>query len=445
MKENISEILNLLDFICSYKLNGCVKTMLFGSVLIVLLLLLSRGKKRSCFGRCYCLLFVFAALLVGQSKIYYIGSMFKLSNWLNKIITPFLGQCYFTVMLLLLAILLLKQLAFRLFIRKRWTPIALRERLTLSGCHMDCGQRADKGRASFWGWYQRRIRVYEREEVTVAYSGGLLHPYIILPVLEEGRELEQAVMLKHELTHIRHGHIFWLNLVVLLRCYWWVNPLVYLWEWYFRRELECVCDELCLLDYGVERDVYAETMLYVASLCAAGKKRCNYEMAGTCFMKGRRPFYEMRYRIVSMCKTSSISEGMRRVHRNSSRGYFLVAGAVLLLLLVCSYPRYSIMREIALYDSQLNPVFFDDVAVHKAVNVSGREIVIEPELFCELLKEYQVEDEYVFLAYNQIMKVPGAGGGGEVAMISTKDYMDITYLAADTATARIQQFILKWI
>lgn len=445
MKDNINAIKNLLDFICSYKLTGCIKTMLFGSILIILLLLLSRGKNCSCFGRCYCLLLVFTALLVEQSKIFYIGSMFKLSNELNAVITPFLGKCYFTIMLVLLAILLMKQLWFRLYIRKHWKSIPLTEILPLSGLYVDSEQRAERGKRSFWRWYQSRILVYQRPEITAACSGGILHPYIVLPVLEEGREREQAVMLKHELTHIRHGHILWLTLVVLLRCYWWMNPLVYIWEWCFRRELECVCDELCLLDYGVEQGVYAETMLYVASQCVAGRKRHTYEAAGSCFIRGRRPFYEMRYRILSMARTSSLAMETKRIYRNNRRGYILVAGALLLLLLVCSYPRYSIMREVALYDSRLQPVFFDDKAVHRAVQISGREIVIEPEAFHELLERYQVEDEYVYLSYNQIMKVPGAGGGGEAAMVSTGDYTDITYLAADTTMTKVQRFILKWI
>ena len=62
-----------------------------------------------------------------------------------------------------------------------------------------------------------------------------------------------------------------------------------------------------------------------------------------------------------------------------------------------------------------------------------------------MLEQYQVTDEYIYLGYNQILKVPGAGGLGEVAMVSTRDYKDITYLSADTISAKIEKFILKWI
>ena len=71
--------------------------------------------------------------------------------------------------------------------------------------------------------------------------------------------------------------------------------------------------------------------------------------------------------------------------------------------------------------------------------------MIEPEPFRELLKEYQVTDEYVFLSYNQILKVPGAGGCGEVVMVSTSDYTDISYMSTDAFIGRVQEFILKWL
>lgn len=438
MIDIINAIGDMMDFICSYKLTGCVKTMLLGSLAIVVLLLFSRGKKRSSFGKCYCMLLVFAALLVEQSKLYYTGELFRLSNWLNAVITPFLGKCYFGVMLSLFAIIFVKQLWFRLFIRRHWKPVLFEELPVFAGERIE-----GKEKRTFWSWYQKRIRIYQQPEISAACSGGVFHPYIVLPVLEEGREMEQTVMLKHELTHIRHGHIFWLNLVVLLRCYWWVNPLVYIWEWHLRRELECVCDELCLMEYGIEQDVYAETMLFVASQCVARGKKYYYETAGTYFMKERRPFFELRYRIINM--TASKGRETERIHRNNRYGHILAAGVLIIFLMIGSYPRYTIMSEISLYDGRLKPVFFDDEAVHKAVQISGRDIVIEPETFRELLEQYQVTDEYIYLGYNQILKVPGAGGLGEVAMVSTRDYKDITYLSADTISAKIEKFILKWI
>lgn len=432
MIEIINAIKNMMDFICSYKLNGCAKTMLFGSVLIILLLLFSRGKKRSVFCRCYCLLLVFAALLVEQSRLYYTGEMFRLSNWLNKVITPFLGKCYFAVMCGLLAVIFLKQMWFCLFVRRHWSPVSLKELIPL------IDEEEQGGRTSrFWCRYQKRIRIYQQPEVTTAFSGGILHPYIILPAMEEGREREQAVMLKHELTHIRHGHIVLLNLVVLLRCYWWINPLVYVWEYCLRRELECVCDGLCLVEYGIKQGEYAEVMLFVASKCVV-RKKYRYKIAGSYFIKGKRPFYEMRYRIISMTRQFEWRLNTRRI-------YMAIAGVFIFVLLACSYPRYSYMKEIALYDSHLKPVFFDDVAVHKAVQISGSTIVIEPESFRELLKDYQVTDEYVYLCYNNIVKVPGAGGGGDVTRVSTSDFTDIIYLAGDTFTVRVERFILKWL
>ncbi len=69
-------------------------------------------------------------------------------------------------------------------------------------------------------------------------------------------------MLRHELEHIRLGHLWfkgWANMGVFL--YWW-DPLIWLGYKYFCRDLELACDAAVLKELEPEeRREYARTLV----------------------------------------------------------------------------------------------------------------------------------------------------------------------------------------
>ncbi len=96
---------------------------------------------------------------------------------------------------------------------------------------------------------------------------------------------QRALVLRHELEHIRLGHLWfkgWANMGVFL--YWW-DPLIWLGYKYFCRDLELACDAAVLKELEPEeRREYARTLVEMggpggacgARHCASGSaiQRC---------------------------------------------------------------------------------------------------------------------------------------------------------------------------
>ena len=54
-----------------------------------------------------------------------------------------------------------------------------------------------------------------------------------------------------------------------------------------------------------------------------------------------------------------------------------------------------------------------------------------------------IDKDYVYISFGGYMKIPGIGGGGNTGMVNTKDYDDIFYLADDSVSNDIMEFLLK--
>lgn len=70
---------------------------------------------------------------------------------------------------------------------------------------------------------------------------------------------------------------------------------------------------------------------------------------------------------------------------------------------------------------------------------------IDEERMDACLAPLEISGSHVYLSYDTIMKVPGAGGCGNTGMISLDDYSDILYLSADTWENRLMEFCLKYL
>ncbi len=110
-----------------------------------------------------------------------------------------------------------------------------------------------------------------------------------------------------------------------------------------------------------------------------------------------------------------------------------------------SYPRYTRMQELFLYDEGLRLICNDTPQLREAVQVVDGFLQIDPERLDACLKELEIEGEYVYLSFDTIMKVPGSGGCGNVGMIQPGNYEDIFYLRAETWENDLLEFCLKYL
>ena len=117
------------------------------------------------------------------------------------------------------------------------------------------------------------IPVYVSEKVGSPCLVGLLRPVIyVTPRCAENEELLRHV-LKHELTHYRHGDHIWSLVRCICLCVYWFDPLVWAAAYLSRRDCELACDEGAMkgLDEA-DRLAYGKTLLEVVSHAASPGK-----------------------------------------------------------------------------------------------------------------------------------------------------------------------------
>lgn len=92
---------------------------------------------------------------------------------------------------------------------------------------------------------------------------GALRPLLVLPGDFEQRFTpdQQVLILTHERMHLARGDTRLAALGALLVCVFWFNPLVYLALRLLRVDQEMACDAATLAATGVDRHLYATTLL----------------------------------------------------------------------------------------------------------------------------------------------------------------------------------------
>lgn len=436
MEAIIKALIEFSEFAATYELIKCIKTMMAGSVTALLLLWLHRTwKGKNSYLNICSMLLLFPMCLMGSSRLFYTGRLFFISNWLLEIIKPWMGKLYFAVA----GGLLLRHIFKNARLRRKIKRLPVLADTELKKQLIEKITR--ENRLPFFFWYLRRVEIYETKEAVSPFSGGFINPYVVVPVsMTEGFDRKElSLVLCHELLHIKSGHLWLLEAVLLLKIYWWVNPLIYLCEKALREELELACDESCLYYMRVPEEAYGNVILNTLYLMQG------ISAEGSLTFLKYNTFEELKWRLSHLWDVGK----KRHCYGKKVRQGVFISGTLALvtaaLVINFSYPRYTKLEEISLYDSQLTMVIFDSEKMNQAVQPKEGKITIEEELFQEILEEENVTGERVFVSYDTIMKVPGVGGGGNVAMISTKDFSDIMYLSAEGMADKVMMFLLKYV
>lgn len=463
----IYELLEVLRrfgiFVCQYGFSKCMRTAVCGLLVMLPLLVWHRCRREKSGGSgdmgFYSWFLLFPAAFTGMSKWFFQRWSIWLQNGFNMLgLTWVSGACLAVMMMLAGWWVARKELLFWK-IQKLYcwhSPNGIPHRGTEDW--RDCvGQVTGKDRWELARRYLGRVRVYISEEGISPFCGGIFRPYIVMPNLylepmgekidaggdqpcyEDWCLTEQGkVLLCHELLHLKSGHILWINLFALLRIYWWFNPLVYLCERRLQQDMEKACDEGCLYYTDVSEREYGRMLLAMTG----GQELMRPAGAAT-FLKDR-DYHSLKSRIGNL-RGKSERKQYRSIHRAVGLGYAFMLALGVLAVATTSYPRYTRMPELLLYDENLHLICNDSPQLRAAVQVVDGYLQIDAERMEDCLKDLEIEGEYVYLSYGTIMKVPGAGGGGNVGMIALEDYEDIFYLRAETWENDFMEFCLKYL
>ncbi|MDE7063073.1 MAG: M56 family metallopeptidase [Lachnospiraceae bacterium] len=433
MNEWIRLFGGLVDFANVYWLQKCIRTMVCGMVLLPVILLVRQfNRGRNAHVNYYSILLLLPMVFMGMNKLYFLTDWVYITIYVNKFVRPIHGMVYFGIVFLLLGRFCVKELRLKRSVNR--LSLLEKDRTWNRAMHTV----TDGNRMGLAGRYLSRVRVYETQEEISPYSGGIVHPFVVIPcrLKREWADEQLYTVFCHELIHIRAGHILWMRLFDLLCIYWWINPLVYLCRRMLREDMELVCDGTCIHEFGICRTQYGGLLLHMIELLQGVRRE------GTLSFFRQNDFRELKGRILCLDRTCT-----RKRFRQSRRLVSVLFGVGLVLgcgvIMATSYPRYTRMKEISLYTEDLRMLAYDSPELREAVRVVDGRLEIDEGKFREVLTEQQVEDEYVYVAFDTIMKVPGSGGCGNVGMVSTGDVSDIFYLNSYTLENRVLEFILK--
>ena len=95
------------------------------------------------------------------------------------------------------------------------------------------------------------IEIFQTARVKTPCTVGWIHPNIFIPK-KEYTVKEKEWLLRHEITHVRHGDTFWKSLALLICIFHWYNPLVYYLFQQYSVMCEYYCDAECMQDSNTE-------------------------------------------------------------------------------------------------------------------------------------------------------------------------------------------------
>lgn len=435
MVDKLEILCNFIIFICSYSTIQCIKTMLMGILILpVIWLIRLCNHGRSANVNFYGMLLILPMALTGMSRLFYQRHTWKITDMIYRFANTNVGCIYFAIALIILTLSIYKNVKL-----KRW--IAGLEPFSDTAL-MQRTMKKVLGNANtfFRKKYIERVRVYVTMQEISPFSGGIFRPYIVIPdtLFKESSDDERLMMLAHEYMHIKSGHIIWLTLFRLLWIYWWINPFMFLLNRRLYEAMEMACDEKCIWYINAEPYTYGSVLLTVAKNIQPKTVR------GVASLVSGNDYRRIKKRIFYIEKSVDKKSFFRK-QKLQNVAFMLVFAGIILGIHLSSYPKFTIMKETYIYDENLKLRVTDYEELKKAVEVKNGKLIINHEEFAELLERYNISGDYVYISFDTIIKIPGCGGGGNVGRVSTIDYDDVFYLAAETPENKFMTFVLKYI
>lgn len=421
MSDNIITMLKgIAKFTSVYCFSKCMKTLLCGLCLMPILLLIHRAiRKKRAILCCYLWTLLVPMAFMGMSKLFYQRYFVYVTAYLTKYTKAWHGYLYFGVMFALITVFIIKNIRFR---------------RTLKRMPQIYDTSVTKG----------RVKIYVSDIDASPFSGGIIRPYIVVPrdVWERLDQKSRDVVIRHELAHINLGHIVLLTAFRLLTYLWWINPLIYLCERMLKEDIEHACDEYTIAEADITKHAYGCVLIGLAEhFCK------NTNIAVASFIE-RNDFRALKERIQYI---SAGKADKNRVLLQKRVGIALALICVLLLsvgIAMTSYSRYTVLEEIYVYGEDMRQIACDTAAVNEAFRVENKKLYIDAEGFERFLREERVSDEYVYVSFGTVMKLPGYGGCGDVVLVDvagTGDTDDVIDLSSHTIENRLAEIFLKYI
>lgn len=241
------------------------------------------------------------------------------------------------------------------------------------------------------------------------FAIGLFHPDIVLPsaMQKELGEEELEVILLHERTHIRLGHLWLYLLWDLLQILLWPNVFFGICRKYFQEDLEEICDRVTIQRSG--RDAYAYGTLLLKSTQLLGSQASGVKR-GRMTAAFSEDFGNLRQR---MMQVAAYQPYPRAAAAASCMAGAAILAGMFLLIAQGSYPRYTEEEYLVIQEAFKAPVvILEQEEYAGALSWDDTYVSIRREGMDRLLEKYGVEGERFWLGFGGYSKIPKMSSGG---------------------------------
>lgn len=261
------------------------------------------------------------------------------------------------------------------------------------------------------------------------FTTGLLHPIVVVPkmMLSGLPEEELKVILMHESTHIRLGHLWYFLLWDILRILLWPNLFLHLCTRTFRSDMEDICDCVTMQRSSQSPFAYGSLLLKSMQMLKAGQESMELSAA----FAAEQGYSSIRRRMKQIADFKPYS---RRTARLTACGSGMMLLGLFVLVLGISYPRYTDFDDMTVYNVTGHIRLVEDCsALREVIQIDNGEVCIDRKGFERVLAERDIKEEMVLLYFGGFSKLPGVGGGGDAVLIDRTEESDelaIQYISA---------------
>ena len=267
-------------------------------------------------------------------------------------------------------------------------------------------------------------RVYVSPAPMSPFTTGLFNHKVVIPrlILERFSKPEISMILLHENTHIRLGHLWVFFLWELLCTLLWCNPFIWYCARYLKDDMEQICDRVTIQES--KGDHYSYGQLIIKSLTLL-----KIEAVSSATFSGENDYSDTKERLFCVGN-----------YHPYKRGYLIAVGIISAFTILClwigvkhvSYPAYSENMAISLVDQQGNTFTLEDSQMlRQAFCYDNGEVLIDKHNLFELLKQRELSLTSFYVVFGGYDKLPGIGGGGNLIYIelnsSTDNIIEVPY------------------
>lgn len=249
------------------------------------------------------------------------------------------------------------------------------------------------------------------EMAVTPFAAGLFYPEIIVPKVMAGHmgTGELKMILLHEKTHIRLGHLWCYLLWDVIRVLLWPNFFLSICMEELRKDLEDICDRVTIREGSIEACEYGKLLIGAIQMLQ------EETFGGTAAFAGEKEYREFQQRILRIAEYTPYEK--QRV-RNLCVCAAAVLAGIFLMVYGSSFPRYMKLMDMVLAnDAGEYWLLKDGETLRKAVSSDKKKVFIDRTAMDQVLREYGIEETEFTILFGGYEKLPGFGGNGNLVYV----------------------------